>query len=62
MACGQFTVTAVPASKVQQIKDLFNANKPAPLSVTDAPDGVGQHKIVVEFPPCPDPTAKPIGS
>jgi hypothetical protein len=54
MACGTFTISKVPASKVQQTIDLFNGSKPSPTSAASAPDGNGLYKVTAIFPRCPD--------
>ena len=56
MACGNFTITKVPASKSQQTIDLFNRSKPK--GVTKAPDGTELFKVTAEFPPCGDPASQ----
>ena len=53
MTCGTFTVNKVTDAKRQQTMDLFNANDPAPTSVTSTADGTGTYTIVAVFPPCP---------
>ncbi len=59
MACGTFTVSKVPTSKVQQTIDLFSVNKPPPMRTTSASEGNELHKVTAVFPPCPDTTTQP---
>jgi hypothetical protein len=49
MACGKFTVSKVPASKLTQVIDLFKANTPPP---TTAPTS-NEDKVTAVFAPCP---------
>ena len=61
MACGTFTIRKVPAAKLQETIDLFQANMPPPNSVTSAPDGNGTFTVVAVFPPCPENTSHRVG-
>jgi hypothetical protein len=56
MTCGTFTVKKVTEAKRQQTINLFEANDPAPTSVTATADGAGTYTVVAVFPPCPPAT------
>lgn len=53
MADGTFTISKVPASKVQQTIDLFKWNAPQ-STVTKDPDG-NEFKVTAVFPPRREP-------
>jgi hypothetical protein len=57
MAYGTFTISKIPASKVQQTIDLFKWNAPQ-ATVTKAPDGKELFKVTVVFKPRRDPISQ----
>jgi hypothetical protein len=59
MAYGTFTISKIPASKVQQTIDLFKFqwNAPQP-NVTEAPDGNALFKVTAVFEPRRDPISQ----
>jgi hypothetical protein len=57
MAYGTFTISKVPASKVQQIIDLFKWSAPQ-STVTKTPDGNELFKVIAVFEPRRDPISQ----
>jgi hypothetical protein len=57
MAYGTFTISKVPASKVQQIIDLFKWSAPQ-STVTKTPDGNELFKVIAVFEPRWDPISQ----
>ena len=57
MAYGTFTISKIPASKVQQTIDLFKWKAPQ-ATVTKAPDGNELFKVTAVFEPRRDPISQ----
>jgi hypothetical protein len=57
MAYGTFTISKIPASKVQQTIDLFKWNAPQ-STVTKAPDGNELFKVTAIFESRRDPISQ----
>jgi hypothetical protein len=57
MAYGTFTISKIPASKVQQTIDLFKWKAPQ-STVTKAPDGNELFKVIAVFEPRRDPISQ----
>jgi hypothetical protein len=56
MTCGTFKTSQVPADQVDDVMSGYQANVPAPTSVSKAEDADGTYTVTAVFPDCPPST------